>query len=330
MKMAKLIREKKYRFEIPPGKKKERLDIYLTNSVENATRSKVQKLIEAHLVTVNGKFVKPSYPVQPGDIIEAVHPITPRPEETEPEEIPLDIIFEDEYLIVVNKPAGMVAHPAYANYTGTLVNALLHHTAKLSNVNEPGRPGIVHRIDKNTSGLLVVAKDDWTHARLAAQFSKHTIEREYQAIVWGILKNRKGEINFNIARSKSDRKKFAASETEGKKALTYYEVIEEFEFTSLIKLNLKTGRTHQIRVHLSAVNHPVFGDETYGGTKVVYGSSLPKIKSRVENLLKIMPRQALHAKTLGFKHPHTNEFMRFDTDLPQDIKELLKKLKLSS
>lgn len=328
--MAKLIREKKYRFEVPPGKKKERLDVYLTNSVENATRSKVQKLIEAHLVTVNGKFVKPSYLVQPDDIIEAVHPITPRPEEAEPEEIPLDIVYEDDYLIVVNKPAGMVAHPAYANYTGTLVNALLHHTAKLSNVNEPGRPGIVHRIDKNTSGLLVVAKDDWTHARLAAQFSKHTIEREYQAVVWGTLKDKKGEINFNISRSKSDRKKFAASEFEGKTALTYYEVIEEFEFMSLIKLNLKTGRTHQIRVHLSSINHPVFGDETYGGTKIVYGSSLPKIKSRVENLLKIMPRQALHAKTLGFEHPHTKEFMRFDTDLPQDIKDLLKKLKFSS
>jgi 23S rRNA pseudouridine1911/1915/1917 synthase len=224
----------------------------------------------------------------------------------------------------------MAAHPAYANYTGTLVNALLHHSAELSNVNEPGRPGIVHRIDKNTSGLLVVAKDDWTHARLAQQFSRHTIEREYQAVVWGIFKQKKGEINFNIARSKADRKKFAVSGSEGKTALTLYEVLEEFEFTSLLKLNLKTGRTHQIRVHLSAINHPVFGDEKYGGTKIVYGSSLPKIKSRVENLLKLIPRQALHAKTLGFEHPHTKEFMRFDSDLPDDMKELLKKLKLTS
>ena len=328
--MAKLIREKKYRFDVPPGKKKERLDLYLTNSIINATRSKVQKLIEAGFVTVNGKTVKPSYPVQPGDVIEAAHPITPRPEEAEPEEIPLDIIFEDEYLIVVNKAAGMVAHPAYANYTGTLVNALLHHSAKLSNVNEPGRPGIVHRIDKNTSGLLVVAKDDWTHAKLASQFSKHTIEREYQAIVWGIFKDQKGEIDFNIVRSKSDRKKFTVSGSEGKKALTYYEVLEEFEFMSLVKLNLKTGRTHQIRVHLSSMNHPVFGDETYGGTKIIYGSALPKIKNRVENLLKIMPRQALHAKTLGFEHPRTKEFLRFDTELPDDMKELLKRLKQSS
>lgn len=328
--MAKLIREKKYHFEVPPGKKKERLDLYLTNLIENATRSKVQKLIEAKLVTVNGKFVKPSYLVQPDDIIEASHPITPRPEETEPENIPLNIIFEDEYLIIVNKPAGMVAHPAYSNYTGTLVNALLHHSAKLSGLNEPGRPGIVHRIDKNTSGLLVVAKDDWTHSRLAYQFSKHIIEREYQAVVWGLFKEPEGEISFNIARSKSDRKKFAVSTTEGKSALTFYKVLEEFEFTSLLKLNLKTGRTHQIRVHLSAINHPVFGDETYGGTKIVYGSSLPKIKSRVDNLLMIIQRQALHAKTLGFEHPHTKKFMRFDSELPEDMKELLKRLKFNS
>ncbi len=327
--MAKLIREKKYRFEVPPGKKKERLDLYLSNSIENATRSKVQKLIEAGLVRVNGRVVKSSYLVQPEDVIEASHPITPRPEKAEPEEISLDIVFEDEYLLVVNKPAGMVAHPAYSNYTGTLVNALLHHSSKLSNVNEPGRPGIVHRIDKNTSGLLVVAKDDWTHAQLAKQFSKHTIEREYQAIVWGIFKKKKGEISYNIARSKSDRKKFAVSETEGKNALTFYEVIEEFEFLSLLKLNLKTGRTHQIRVHLSAINHPVFGDETYGGTKIVYGSSLPKIKSRVENLLKLIPRQALHAKTLGFVHPHTKEFVRYDSELPADMTVVLEKLKLN-
>ena len=327
--MAKLITEKKYRFEVPPGKKKERLDLYLTNLIENATRSKVQKLIEAGFVTVNGKPVKPSYPVQPNDLIEASHPITPRPEEAGPEEIPLDIVFEDEYLLVVNKPAGMVAHPAYANYTGTLVNALLHHSAILSNVNEPGRPGIVHRIDKNTSGLLVVAKDDWTHAKLASQFSRHTAEREYQAIVWGLFKEKKGEIKFNIARSKSDRKKFAVSETEGKQALTFYEVIEEFEFTSLLKLKLKTGRTHQIRVHLSSINHPIFGDETYGGTKIVYGSALPKMKSRVENLLKIMPRQALHAKTLGFEHPHTKQFMLFNSELPEDMKDMLEKLKFS-
>jgi len=325
--MANLIKEKKYHFEVPEGKKKERLDLFLTNVIENATRTKIQKLIEAKLVTVNGSFVKSSYQVLPDDTIEAVIPTTPHPEEAEPEEISLDIIYEDEYLIVINKPAGMVAHPAYANYTGTLVNALLHHTKKLSGLNEPGRPGIVHRIDKDTSGLLVVAKDDWTHAKLAEQFSKHTIEREYQAVAWGIFKEQKGEINLNIARSKSDRKKFTVSKTEGKSATTFYEVLEEFEFASLLKLNLKTGRTHQIRVHLASIGHPLFGDPTYGGRSIVHGSSLSKIKSRVENLLEIMKRQALHAKKLGFIHPQSKKLMRFDSELPEDMKLLIEKIK---
>jgi 23S rRNA pseudouridine1911/1915/1917 synthase len=326
--MANLIKEKTYRIVIPEGKKKERLDLFLTNCIENATRSKIQKLIEANLVTVNKNFVKPSYQVQPDDVIVASVPISPRPDENEPEEIPLDIIFEDEYLLVVNKAAGMVAHPAYANYTGTLVNALLYHSQKLSNLNEPGRPGIVHRIDKDTSGLLVVAKDDWTHAKLAEQFSKHSIEREYWAVAWGLFKEKKGEINLNISRSKSDRKKFSVSQNEGKTAITFYESLEEFEFTTLLKLNLKTGRTHQIRVHLSSLGHPIFGDPTYGGRNLVYGSNLPKIKSRVQNLLEIMPRQALHAKTLGFIHPHTKQFVKFDSNLPPDMIELLEKLKV--
>ena len=333
--MTALIKEKKYRFEIPEGKKKERIDIFLANTIENATRSKVQKLIDAKLVTVNGKVVKSSYQVQPKDIVEASHPITPRPEFAEPEEIPLNIIYEDEFLLVVNKPAGMVAHPAYANYTGTLVNAL-HHTKSLSKVDEPGipaaplgRPGIVHRIDKDTSGLLVVAKDDWTHAQLAKQFSKHSIEREYWTVCWGLFKNKKDEINTKITRSKKDRKKFITSSTEGKTAITFYEVLEEYEFTSLVKLNLKTGRTHQIRVHLSSINHPIFGDSAYGGIDIRYGASFPKIKSRIENLLEIMPHQALHAKTLGFIHPQKKEFVRFDSELPEDFKLLLAKLKTS-
>lgn len=326
--MTKLIKEKKYRFEIPDGKKRERIDTFLANAVENATRSKVQKFIEAGLVNVNGKTVKASYLVQAGDIIEASHPVTPRPEFTEPEEIPLDIIYEDEFLLVVNKPAGMVAHPAYANYTGTLVNALLHHTGKLSNKNKADRPGIVHRIDKNTSGLLVVAKDDWTHAKLSEQFAKHSIQREYRAVCWKLFKKPKGEISSNITRSKKDRKKFTVSETEGKTAVTFYEVIEEFEFASLVKLKLQTGRTHQIRVHLSSIGHPIFGDATYGGTQLVVGSNLPKIKSRLQNLLQIMPRQALHAKTLGFIHPQTKEQMSFDSELPDDMKLLIKKLRM--
>lgn len=327
--MANLIKEKKYRFDVPEGKKKERLDLFLTQAIENATRSKVQKLIDADLVTVNGVVVKANYQIKPNDVIEAVHTISPRPEDVEPEDIPLNIIYEDEYLLVINKPAGMVAHPAYANYTGTLVNALLHHTKKLSGLNEPGRPGIIHRLDKDTSGLLVVAKDDFTHAKIAEQFSKRTVDREYHAICWGKFKEKKGEINFNIVRSKKDRKKFSVSESEGRTALTLYEVLEEFEFTSYLKINLKTGRTHQIRVHLSGIGKPVFGDPTYGGRQVVYGSELPKIKARIQNLLEIMPRQALHAKTVGFFHPVKKEKMFFNSELPDDMKLLLEKLRVT-
>lgn len=321
--MSKIIKEKKYLFEAPEGKKKERIDTFLTNLIENATRSRIQKLIDAGLVTVNSKVIKSNYQVKPYDIIEAVQPISPRPEDNEPEDIPLVIVYEDEYLIVVNKPAGMVAHPAYANYTGTLVNALLHHTKSLSNINDAGRPGIVHRLDKDTSGLLVVAKDDFTHAKLAEQFSKHTAEREYHAICWGKFDKNEGKIETFITRSKKDRKIFTVSDSEGKKAITHYKVVEEFEFVTYVKLNLETGRTHQIRVHLSSIGKPVFGDPAYGGRVIRYGSPLPKIKSRIQNLFEIMPRQALHAKTLGFIHPHKKEFMRFDSDLPEDIKELL-------
>lgn len=324
--MSELITERKYKFEIPDKKKKERIDVFLTNSIENSTRTKVQKLIEAECVSVNGKLTKASYILTGGEIIEVSIPISPRPSQVLPENIPLNIIYEDEYLIVVNKPAGMVTHPSFGHYTNTLVNALLYHSKFLSQLNEPSRPGIVHRIDKDTSGLLVVAKDEITHQRLAKQFSLHSIEREYWAVVWGIMKKKKGEINTFITRSKKDRKIFTVSKDEGKNATTLYEVIKEFEFCSLLKLNLKTGRTHQIRVHLSSINHPIFGDETYGGRKIVYGLNLAKIKARTENLLIIMKRQALHAKTLGFIHPHKKELMRFDSNLPDDFTGLLNKL----
>jgi 23S rRNA pseudouridine1911/1915/1917 synthase len=324
--MSNLISEKKFLIDVPEGKKKERIDTFLSHHIENATRSKIQKAIEHGLVKVNNIVVKSNYNVKPFDKVEAIQLISPRPENVEPEEIPLHIIFEDDYLIIVNKPAGMVAHPAYANYTGTLVNALLHHTKYLSSVNQVGRPGIVHRIDKDTSGLLVVAKDDFTHAKLAAQFSKHTIEREYRAICWGKFSEHQGEIKTKIARSKSDRKKFTISDKDGKDAVTFYTIIKQFEFTSYIKLNLHTGRTHQIRVHLSGIGKPIFGDPTYGGNKIHAGFESPKLKNRIKNLLDIMPRQALHAKTLGFIHPHTNKLVRFDSDLPDDFKTLLNKL----
>ncbi|GAB1347800.1 RluA family pseudouridine synthase [Ignavibacteriales bacterium] len=328
--MAKIITEKIFRYDIPDGKKKERVDTFLANSVENATRTRIQKLIEAGLVTANGKIIKSNYKVNPGDEIVLTLPIAPRPEVAEPEDIPIDVVYEDEFLLIINKPPGLVVHPSIGHYTGTLVNALLFHNQKLSDINDPAtRPGIVHRIDKDTSGLLLIAKDNVTHHRLAAQFSAHSIEREYQAVAWGIFKEKKGEVQSYIARSKRDRKLFTMTENEGKFAHTFFEVIEEFDFATLLSLKLKTGRTHQIRVHLSGMGHPIFGDEFYGGRVIRYGDQLPGIRARVDNLLDLMPRQALHAKTLGFIHPHTKEFLRFDSELPADIKLLIEKLKKS-
>ncbi len=325
--MSNIITEKERRFEVDKGTKNIRLDVFLTNHIENATRTRIQKLIKEGFVTVNGKPVKPNYKIVGEEIIDVRIPVTPRPEKIEPEDIPLEIIYEDDFLLIVNKPAGMVVHPALGHSTGTLVNALLHHTDKLSKPDEETRPGIVHRIDKDTSGLLLIAKDEWTHSQLAKQFSAHTLQREYWTVVWGMFKERKGEITSNIARSKKDRKLFTTSRTEGKTAHTFYEVIEEFEFASLIKLHLKTGRTHQIRVHLSSLNHPIFGDPNYGGRRIVYGGDLAKLKARVNNLLDIMPRQALHAKTLGFYHPMLKKDLFFSSDLPDDMKLLIEKLR---
>ncbi len=325
--MTKIVTEKKYLFDIPEGKKKERIDVYLANSLENATRSRIQKLIKSQLVTVNGNLVKANYLISPGDIIEVTIPVSPRPDKIEPENIPIEIVYEDDYLLVVNKPPGIVVHPSFGNFTGTLVHALLYHTKNLSNYNAPDRPGIVHRLDKDTSGLLLVAKDPWVHAQLAKQFSNRTITREYWAVCWGILKEKEGHVIGNIARSKKDRKVFTVSQNEGKHAETLFWEIEQFEFTSLIKLKLKTGRTHQIRVHMAHINHPIFGDPTYGGRKIVYGSNLPKIKARVDNLLTIIDRQALHAKTIGFIHPKTNKKLVFDSNLPEDMEKLVNKLR---
>ncbi len=325
-----IIQEKKLTFKIPEGKKKERIDTFLANSIEHTSRAKVQKLLKNELVKVNGKIVKANYKISPGDVIDVTVPIPPRPDKIEPEDIPLDIVYEDDYLMVINKPAGMVVHPSAGNYTGTLVHALLHYTQKLSKVNEEVRAGIIHRLDKETTGLLVVAKDEWVHLKLAEQFSSHTIKREYWAVCWGLFDEPKGEVIGKIARSKKDRKKFAISETEGKHAHTFYEVLEEFEYTSLIKLRLKTGRTHQIRVHLSSINHPIFGDPTYGGRRISYGTNIPKIKERVNKLLEIMPRQALHAKTLGFIHPITKKEILLDSELPEDFAMLLNELRTSA
>ncbi len=312
--------KRKFDIVVPAGQKKERLDVYLTSHVENATRTKVQEAIRNGEVVVNGKGIKASHAIIPGEVIH-VELSKPEPPEVLPENIPLDIVYEDKYLLVVNKPAGMVTHPAYKNYSGTLVNALLHHSRSLSQPH-PLRPGIVHRLDKDTSGLLVVAKDETTHQKLSRQFANKTTEREYRAIVWGVFKSPEGIIEASLGRSKSDRKKVAVVK-EGKYAMTEYEVLEQFTYLALLRLRLRTGRTHQIRVHLAHIHHPVFGDETYGGRKIATGGVDGKKKAEAANLLQRISRQALHAKSLGFVHPATKEFMRFDSELPEDMKRVL-------
>jgi 23S rRNA pseudouridine1911/1915/1917 synthase len=308
---------------VPPGKVRERIDLYLTHHVANATRAKVQQAIRNGSVTVNGKTVKTSFIVHGGQEIHVVLP-TPPPPDVVAEPIDLDIVYEDEYLLVVNKPAGMVTHPAYGNYTGTLVNALLYHCReKLSTLNDTTRPGIVHRLDKDTSGIMVVAKDDVTHARLAKQFSQRTIEREYQALVWGLFGDAaSGVIDAALGRSKSDRKKIAVISA-GKSAVTEYAVLENFEYLSLVSLHLKTGRTHQIRVHLHHIGHPVFGDPTYGGRRIAWGGTDRSRKEEVHALLGLIGRQTLHARTIGFFHPATREPMRFESPLPSDFAAVL-------
>jgi len=327
---------RKVEFTVAPGQKRERIDIFLTAQLEGSSRAKVQKYINDDRVLVNGQAVRASYKISPDDIIVVNIPTSAPPDRVTPENIPLEIIFEDEYLIVVNKPAGMVTHPGHGNWTGTLANALLFHCNRLSGVNDPAlRPGIVHRIDKDTSGLIVAAKDDGTHASLARQFADRTIDREYWALVWGKLSNKRGLIESMIGRSKSDRKKFAVVDVEagGKFAATEYEVLKEFNFLSLIRLKLRTGRTHQIRVHLSHIGHSVFGDPMYHGRRINYGTNgsarddiTPRFRQEISDLLKIMPRQALHAKTLGFIHPATKQRMHFDSELPEDFVEVLKKI----
>lgn len=316
------------RIVVPPKQSKERIDVYLTHQIQNATRSKVRQAIDEGLVLVNGNRVKPSHSVSPGEIIDITLPRPPRMD-AQPENIPLDIVHEDDQLLVVNKPAGMVTHPAYGNYAGTLVNALLHHCKSLSTVNTEMRPGIVHRLDKDTSGLLVVAKNDAAHHALAKQFSKRTIDREYWALVWGRFKQPQGTIEASLGRSKRDRKKVTVT-AEGKPAVTEYEVMREYDFLSLVCLKLKTGRTHQIRVHLAHVGHPVFGDPSYGGRNATWGGLEGKRARRAQYLLKLISRQALHAKTIGFAHPATRQFVKFDSEIPEDMQKVLAGLQADS
>jgi 23S rRNA pseudouridine1911/1915/1917 synthase len=308
-----------------PQAEKVRLDQFITRGIENATRTKVQSLIEAGGVTINDRTVlKAGRLVLPGDIVVCTVP-KPPPSDVVPEPIPLDIVHEDDAIIIVNKPAGMVTHPAHGNYSGTLVNGLLHYAQQLSDERGMMRAGVLHRLDKGTSGLLAVAKTNEAHAFIAAQFAAHSIQREYHAIVWGAFPNSTGIIDAPIGRHRSDRKKMGVSEA-GKHAITEYAVLRSYDHLSLVRLRLRTGRTHQIRVHLSHIHHPVFGDPTYGGRHISYGQVTQHYKQFIHNLLQDMPRQALHAKTLGFLHPVSRTNVSFDSELPGDMLHVLAEL----
>jgi len=317
-----------HRIQVDPGQQAIRIDKFLFDRIANASRNKIQSAIKLGFVSVNGDEIKSNYKVRPNDKIVVALPEPPRDNEVVPENIPLDIIFEDEYLLVINKPAGMVVHPAYQNWSGTLVNALSYHFSKLPEMpHNEGRPGLVHRIDKDTSGLLVIAKTEETMTGLAKQFYDHSIQRTYWALIWGEPEQSKGTIDVYIGRSPKDRRiTIAFPDADfGRHAITHYEVIKNLRYVSLVKCNLETGRTHQIRAHMKYLGHPLFGDSMYGGDKILKGTRFSKYKSFIDNCLKIMPRQALHAKSIGFIHPVTRKQMLFDSELPEDFRLVLER-----
>lgn len=315
-----------HRFEVPKGQSLVRIDKYLMQVVENTTRNKIQQAATEGNILVNEVAVKSNYKVKPFDVIRYLMAHPPYEYLLEPEDIPLNIIYEDDQLLVINKEAGMVVHPGHGNYSGTLVNALAFHFENLP-MNSSERPGLVHRIDKNTSGLLVIAKTDHAMAYLAKQFADKTSEREYIALVWGNPLEEEGTIRGFIGRHLKDRMQMAVFQDEayGKPAVTHYKVLERFGYVTLISCKLETGRTHQIRAHMKHNGHPLFNDQRYGGDQILKGTTFTKYKQFVENCFKILPRQALHAKTLGFEHPTTKEFMRFDSQIPTDLMECIEK-----
>ncbi len=318
-----------YNFIVDKGQQLMRIDLYLLLKISNTSRSRIQTGISAGAVRVNGNLIKSNYKVKPFDSISVSFAQPPRDTEVIAEELPIDIIFEDNDIILVNKAPGMVVHPAHGNWNGTLVNGLLYHCQHLAGANEI-RPGLVHRIDKDTSGLLVVAKTDFALTYLAKQFFDHTIERTYFAIIWGVPKELKGTLRGNITRSPKDRKIMTIlpeGSEEGKLAITHYEVIETFGFCSFVKFNLETGRTHQIRAHAQSMGHPLISDSSYGGDKIRFMSTMSNFKQFVDNMFKICPRQALHAYSLGFEHPITHNWIQFESQFPDDFNQLLEKLR---
>ena len=316
-----------FRFEVPKGQGLMRIDKYLQLQIPNISRNKLQNAADSGQVLVNETAVKSNYKVKPDDVIRIVLSHPPFEHKIIPEDIPLDIVYEDESLVVINKPPGLVVHPGHGNYTGTLVNALAYHYGNRLPINSSERPGLVHRIDKDTSGLLVVAKTEQAMTHLAKQFEEKTSEREYIALVWGNVVDDAGTIEGNIARHVRDRMQMAVFDDPeiGKHAVTHYRVLERFGYVTLVACQLETGRTHQIRVHMKHIGHTLFNDERYGGNAILKGTTFTKYKQFVENCFKVLPRQALHAKTLGFMHPISNEFMRFDSEIPHDLVECIDK-----
>jgi 23S rRNA pseudouridine1911/1915/1917 synthase len=317
-----------YRLTVDPGQKPLRIDKFLVNRIDTASRSRIQSAAEAGSILVNNVSVKANYKVKPGDEISIVMDYPRRELKIIPEDIPLNIVYEDDDLLVINKPAGLVVHPGHGNYSGTLVNALAYRYKDLPLYGgDDPRPGLVHRIDKNTTGLLVVAKTEMAKNHLAAQFFNKTTKRKYNAIVWGNLKEDEGTIEGNIGRSLKNRQVFTVfpEGDYGKPAVTHYKVIEKLGYVNLVECVLETGRTHQIRVHMRYIGHPLFNDDNYGGDKILKGTTFTKYKQFVENCFKILPRQALHAKLLGFVHPRTGEEMIFDSELPEDMTQVIGK-----
>ena len=318
-------------YRVTTDKKQEplRIDKFLFNRIENISRTRIQNAALAGCILVNDVPVRSSYKIKPGDTIVVVLPQKPAKYDVRPENIPLNIMYEDDDIIVINKPAGMVVHPGLGNFSGTLVNALLYHFQGLpQREDEPFRPGLAHRIDKNTTGIIIAAKNEFSLAHLAKQFFDHSIQRKYIALVWGEFEEKQGTIVGNIARHLRFRKIFTVYPPGGeigKHAITHYKVLESFGYTSLVECQLETGRTHQIRVHMQHINHPVFADNTYGGDRIVKGTIYTKYKQFIDNCFEIIQRQSLHAKSLGFIPPKTNEPMFFESDLPPDMQQVIEK-----
>ena len=317
-----------YRFKSEPGQSLMRIDKFLFARIENTSRTRIQNAANAGNILVNNKAVKPNYRVKPNDIVQVVLPNPPREIELIPENIPINIIFEDDDVVVVNKNPGMVVHPAYGNYTGTLVNALMYHFRDIP-LFQSGelRPGLVHRIDKNTSGILVIAKNELALNKLSRQFYERTTGRKYAALVWGTPDPTEGTITGHVGRNIRDRKiiQVFPDGSQGKPAITHYSLIEDFGYVSLVECRLETGRTHQIRVHFSHIKHPLFNDEEYGGDKILRGTTFAKYQQFIRNCFTILPRQALHAKSLSFDHPVTGKRLSFDSELPDDMKQVIEK-----